>query len=73
MVLDNAKIGDHSIIGSGALVVPHKEIPEKSLVIGLPGKVVREVNSSDIESSKKERETLDNKLEQYIIIRGGAR
>jgi len=73
MVLDNAKIGDHSIIGSGALVAPNKDIPGKSLVIGLPGKVVREVNSSDIEASKKEWETLDNKLEQYIIIRGGAR
>ncbi|MFO7951774.1 MAG: gamma carbonic anhydrase family protein [Bacillota bacterium] len=73
MVLDNARIGNHSIIGSGALVAPNKEIPEKSLVIGLPGKVVREIDSSDLQSSRKEWETLNNKLDQYIKIRGGTR
>ena len=39
-VLDGVKIGAHSIIGTGAVVT--KDIPEYSIAIGLPAKVIRD-------------------------------
>ena len=39
-VLDGVKIGAHSIIGTGAVVT--KDIPEYSIAVGLPAKVIRD-------------------------------
>jgi len=44
IVLDGAEIGARSIIGAGALVTQHKKIPPGSLVIGSPGRVVRQLD-----------------------------
>ena len=49
IVLNGAHIGKHSIVGAGALVAEGKVIPPRSLVLGMPGKVVREVSAADIE------------------------
>lgn len=40
-VLDGAVVGEGSIIGAGALVPAGREIPPNSLVLGMPGRVVR--------------------------------
>lgn len=40
-ILDGAIIGDECIIGANALVTGMTEIPPRSVVMGLPGKVVR--------------------------------
>lgn len=42
-ILNGARIGRHCIIGAGALITEGKEIPDNSLVVGMPGKVVREI------------------------------
>lgn len=44
VVLDGAKIGRNCIIGANALVAEGKEIPDGSLVMGSPGKVVRQLS-----------------------------
>ena len=41
-VLDGAKIGKGSIVGANALVTMNMAVPENSLVIGVPGKVVKQ-------------------------------
>lgn len=45
-VLNGAKIGKGCLIGAGALVTEGKEIPDGSLVMGAPGKVVRELDDA---------------------------
>ena len=47
ILLNGARIGSGSVIAAGAVVTPGTEIPENSLVVGLPAKVVREVRDSD--------------------------
>jgi carbonic anhydrase/acetyltransferase-like protein (isoleucine patch superfamily) len=47
-VLNGAKIGDNCLIGAGALVTEGKKIPDGSLVMGTPGKVVRELDEAAI-------------------------
>jgi carbonic anhydrase/acetyltransferase-like protein (isoleucine patch superfamily) len=44
IVLNGAKIGRNCLIGAGALIPEGKEIPDNSLVMGAPGKVIREVS-----------------------------
>ncbi len=44
VVLNGAKIGKYCIIGANSLIGEGKEIPDGSLVMGSPGKVVRELN-----------------------------
>jgi len=43
VILNGARIGKHCIIGANALVPEGREIPDGSLVVGSPGKVVREL------------------------------
>jgi len=50
VILNGAKIGKNCIIGANALVTENKIIPDKSLVIGSPGKIVREVTSEEVKS-----------------------
>jgi carbonic anhydrase/acetyltransferase-like protein (isoleucine patch superfamily) len=49
VVLNRAVIGRNCLIGAGALVTEGKVIPDNSLVMGSPGKVVRELAPEDIE------------------------
>jgi carbonic anhydrase/acetyltransferase-like protein (isoleucine patch superfamily) len=49
VVLNGAKIGEESMIGAGAVIPERKEIPPRSVVLGAPGKVVREVREQDLE------------------------
>ena len=49
IILNGAKIGAGSIIGAGALVAEDKEIPPGVLVLGAPGKVVRDLKPEEQE------------------------
>jgi carbonic anhydrase/acetyltransferase-like protein (isoleucine patch superfamily) len=44
IVLNGARIGKNCLIGANCLITEGKEIPDNSLVMGAPGKVVREVS-----------------------------
>ncbi len=44
-VLNNAQIGKGCLIGAGALITEGKVIPDGSMVLGAPGKVVRELDA----------------------------
>jgi carbonic anhydrase/acetyltransferase-like protein (isoleucine patch superfamily) len=48
-ILNGAIIGEESIIGAGALVGEGKVIPPRSLVLGVPGKVVRQVTDAEVQ------------------------
>jgi carbonic anhydrase/acetyltransferase-like protein (isoleucine patch superfamily) len=47
-VLNGARIGRDCLIGAGALVTEGKEIPDGSLVMGAPGRVVRALDAAAI-------------------------
>ena len=47
-ILDGAVIGEYSIVGANSLVTS-KEYPPNSLILGVPAKVVRELNNREIE------------------------
>ncbi len=49
IVLNGAKIGRNCLIGAGALVTEGKQIPDGTMVLGSPGKVVRELDDATIQ------------------------
>ena len=48
-ILNGAVIGKNSIIGANALIAEGKVIPPNSLVVGAPGRVVRQLNDDEVE------------------------
>lgn len=53
ILLNGAVIGKNCIIGAGALVTKNTVIPDGSLVLGQPGKVVRELTAEEIAANHK--------------------
>jgi len=48
VILNHAVIGKHSLIGAGTLIPEGKTIPDGVLVLGTPGKVVRDLSQAEI-------------------------
>lgn len=48
VILNGARIGRNCLIGANALITEGKEIPDGSLVMGSPGKVVRQLSADEI-------------------------
>jgi len=47
-ILDGAVIGKESIVGAGALVTMNKVFPPRSLILGSPAKIVRELSDDEV-------------------------
>jgi carbonic anhydrase/acetyltransferase-like protein (isoleucine patch superfamily) len=65
-VLNGADIGKNSIIGANALVPEGKKFPEKSLVIGVPGKVKREIEEAEIEAISRNAAEYIELTKEYV-------
>ena len=57
VVLNGAVIGRNCLIGAGALITEGKQIPDGSLVIGSPAKVVRQLEPEHIERMKRDSDS----------------
>ncbi len=64
-VLNGAKIGKGCLIGAGALVTEGKVIPDGSLVMGMPGKVVRELDEGAQANLLVSAENYRARMRQY--------
>lgn len=53
VILNDAQVGRDCVIGARALVTQGKVIPDGSLVMGVPGKVVRPLTPEEIESNRR--------------------
>ncbi len=49
IIFDNCKVGNNCIIGAGAVLPPRTQIPDGCMVLGVPGKVVRQLTPQEIE------------------------
>ncbi|HIG50999.1 MAG TPA: gamma carbonic anhydrase family protein [Candidatus Marinimicrobia bacterium] len=61
ILMDDAVIGSGSLIGAGALIPPNMKIPKNSLVVGSPGKVIRQIK-------EVEREMILERPQEYIDL-----
>lgn len=49
ILLGHTSIGEECLIAAGAVVTPGTEVPDRSLVVGVPAKIVRPVNGKELE------------------------
>lgn len=48
IILNGAKIGEECLIGANTLIAEGKEIPPRSMVLGSPGKIIRQLTDDDV-------------------------
>jgi carbonic anhydrase/acetyltransferase-like protein (isoleucine patch superfamily) len=65
VLLNGSKIGKNCLIGANALVAEGKEIPDGSLVIGSPGKVVRQLTPEEIKRINSASDHYVAKFKRY--------
>lgn len=64
-LLDDAEIGDFCVIGAGAVVSPGMQVPDRSLVFGVPGKVAGEVKEHQMKRLARGNTSYLAMFEQY--------
>jgi len=65
IILSGAKIGDNCIIGAGSLVTEGTFIKDGSVVMGVPGKAVKEATPVHLERIKRTVEEYDMLTKEY--------
>lgn len=68
IVLDGAEVGRCSIVGSGSVVPPGMKIPDRSLALGIPARVVKELNDQELKRSKDQLAEAHEKSRKYLKI-----
>ena len=68
IILNGAKIGKNCIIAAGTLVPQNKVIPDNSLVMGSPGKVVRQVTAEEIYQNRQNAEEYVKERITYAVL-----
>jgi carbonic anhydrase/acetyltransferase-like protein (isoleucine patch superfamily) len=68
IVLDGAHIGANSLIAAGALVTPNTQVPPGSVVMGAPGRIVRQVQARDLERMNRGCEAYRVKSRDYASL-----
>lgn len=66
-VLNGAVIGEGALIGAGALVAEGKVIPPRSLVMGIPGKVVRELDDAAVAGLRASAAGYRDKMRRFRV------
>lgn len=61
IVLDNCEIGDRCIVGAGCLLPPNTILPDGKVVMGVPGRIVRDVTEDDLKA-------IDHVVRNYIRL-----
>lgn len=65
VVLNHARIGEYCLIGANSLVTEGMKIPDRSLVMGNPGKVVRTLTDKEVEKLREASRIYVKKLRRY--------
>jgi carbonic anhydrase/acetyltransferase-like protein (isoleucine patch superfamily) len=67
ILMDNVRVGHHSLVGAGALVLQRMVIPPRSLVLGNPAKVVRELSDEEVERLQWSWEHYVERTKYYLL------
>ncbi|MFJ1254654.1 gamma carbonic anhydrase family protein [Cupriavidus sp. CuC1] len=65
VILNRAVIGKECLVGAGAVVTEGKVFPDRSLILGAPAKVVRELTEQDVANLYRNAETYATRQAMY--------
>jgi carbonic anhydrase/acetyltransferase-like protein (isoleucine patch superfamily) len=68
VIFNGVSIGEGTIIGMGSVIPDNKEIPSKSVVVGVPGKVVRRLTEEEWQRSRSHAELYAALADRYKNI-----
>jgi len=68
VIFNNVIIGDGTIIGMGSVIPDNKKIPPRSVVVGIPGKIVRKLTEEEWDRAKKHAELYAALADRYRNI-----
>lgn len=66
ILLGGCEIGEESIIGAGAVVREGMIVPPRSLVVGVPAKIIRQVSDAQVAGIRASSTGYVNKVQQYL-------
>ena len=66
VVLNGCEIGDNCIIGAGAVVKEFEKIPPNSLVLGVPGTVVKKIDEDTVQKIKDNSKDYIELSKEYL-------
>lgn len=65
VILDFAEIKEDCLVGAGALVTPGKIFPARSLIVGAPARVARELNDEEVAQLRANVDSYLSKAKRY--------
>lgn len=65
VILNNARIGNNCLVGAGSLIPEGKQYPDGSLILGTPGKVVRQLGSAELQIIRASAEHYVHNIARY--------
>jgi len=71
VILNRARIGKYCLIAANSLIIEGRDIPDRSLVMGSPGKIVRSLNDEELEQLELSARVYVEKARRYVESLGG--
>jgi len=68
VILDGAVIGEESMLAAGSLVPPKKIIPPRTLAMGSPVKVVRELTEEELVNLRRSYRVYRDRAQSYLAL-----
>jgi carbonic anhydrase/acetyltransferase-like protein (isoleucine patch superfamily) len=65
IVLDGVRIGSRCLVGAGAMITPGKEIPDGSVVLGAPARVVRPTGARELAMIEHGARSYQERIRRY--------
>jgi len=65
-LLNGSRVGRHTIVGAHTLITEGKEFPDGVVIMGTPGKVVRDVTDADVERLRANAERYVARARRYL-------
>lgn len=65
-LLDGCEIGEESMVAAGSIVTQNKKFPPRSLIMGIPAKVVRQLNKDEIANIYKSAQNYVTNKNDYL-------
>ena len=66
IVMDRVKVGQGSIVGAGSVLTQGLQVPPRSLVLGSPGRVMRELSAGEVQGIDRYAENYLRYKENYL-------
>lgn len=67
IVWDGCVIGEGALVGVGSVLPPHMIVPPKTLVLGIPGKIIRDLTEQEITTSRFAAQYYKDLAQEYKL------